>query len=192
MSNARVTVGGLFGVGPDGVSSDQLPDLATTEAYARLQEQLQDKAGTAWKMVQSNMGQHLGRLLDIDVVGVLVEGWNKTRELRKYRDEAAYPPDEVIVVALSKHKLESKHAPHLELVVADRPIGKLHFQIDLALAIDGAQLTIQGGRIKRIATGKTSGTGTIRCEGAIVGQKEQKLGSLPGHIDLGPGIPIPA
>ncbi len=122
---------------------------------------------------------------------MLVEGWNKTRELRKYRDEAAYPPDEVIVVALSKHKLESKHTPHLELVVADRPIGKLHFQIDLALAIDGAQLTIQGGRIKRIATGKTSGTGTIRCEGAIVGQKEQKLGALPGTIDLGNGIPIP-
>ena len=191
MSSTRVTVGGLFGMGPGGVSSDQLPDPATTEAYARLQEQLQDKAGTAWKMMQSNMGQHLGRLLDIDVVGVLVEGWNKTRELRKYRDEAAYPPDEVIVVALSKHKLESKHTPHLELVVADRPIGKLHFQIDLALAIDGAQLTIQGGRIKRIATGKTSGTGTIRCEGAIVGQKEQKLGALPGTIDLGNGIPIP-
>ena len=192
MSSTQVTVGGLFGAGPEGLPVNQLPDAALTHVYAQMQEQMQDKAGAAWKMVQGNMDQHLARLLDIDVVGVLVNGWNKSRELRKYRDPAAYPPDEVIVAALSKHKLESKHTPHLELVVADRPVGRLNFQIDLALLIDGAQLTIQGGRIMRIATGKTSGTGTIRCEGVIVGQKEQKLGSLPGRIDLGSGIPIPA
>ena len=192
MSSTRVTVGGLFGVGPEGLSSDQIPDAALTQVYAQMQEQMQDKAGAAWKMVQGNMDQHLARLLDIDVVRLLVDGWNKARELRKYRDESAYPPDEVIVVALSKHKLESQHKPHLELVVADRPVGRLHFQIDLALNIDGAQLTIQGGRIMRIATGKTSGTGTIRCEGVIVGQKEAKLGALPGKIDLGAGVPIPA
>jgi hypothetical protein len=192
MSSTQVTVGGLFGAGPEGLPVNQLPDAALTYVYAQMQEQMQEKAGAAWKMVQGNMDQHLARLLDIDVVGVLVNGWNKSRELRKYRDPAAYPPDEVIVAALSKHKLESQHKPHLELVVADRPVGRLHFQIDLALVIDGAQLTIQGGRIMRIATGKTSGTGTIRCEGVIVGQKEQKLGSLPGQIDLGSGIPIPA
>jgi hypothetical protein len=192
MSSTRVTVGGLFGVGPEGLSTDQIPDAALTQVYAQMQEQMQEKAGAAWKMAQGNLNQHLARLLDIDVIGLLVDGWNKSRELRKYRDEAAYPPDEVVVVALSKHKLESQHKPHLELVVADRPVGRVSFQIDLALAIDGAQLTIQGGRIKRIATGKTSGTGTIRCEGVIVGQKEQKLGTLPGTIDLGSGIPIPA
>ena len=192
MSSTRVTVGGLFGAGPDGLSSEQIPDAALTQVYAQMQEQMQDKAGAAWKMVQGNMDQHLARLLDIDVVRLLVDGWNKARELRKYRDESAYPPDEVIVVALSKHKLESQHEPHLELVVADRPVGRLHFQINLALNIDGAQLTIQGGRIMRIATGKTSGTGTIRCEGVIVGQKEAKLMALPGKIDLGAGVPIPA
>ena len=192
MSSTRVTVGGLFGIGPEGLSSDQIPDAALTQVYAQMQEQMKDKAGAAWKMVQANLNQHLGRLLDIDVVRLLVDGWNKSRELRKYRDEATYPPDEVIVVALSKHKLESQHKPHLELVVADRPVGRLNFQIDVAINIDGAQLTIQGGRIMRIATGKTSGTGTIRCEGVIVGQKEAKLGALPGSIDLGNGVPIPA
>ena len=192
MSSTRVTVGGLFGIGPEGLSSDQIPDAALTQVYAQMQEQMKDKAGAAWKMVQANLNQHLGRLLDIEVVRLLVDGWNKSRELRKYRDEATYPPDEVIVVALSKHKLESQHKPHLELVVADRPVGRLNFQIDVAINIDGAQLTIQGGRIMRIATGKTSGTGTIRCEGVIVGQKEAKLGALPGSIDLGNGVPIPA
>ena len=192
MSSARVTVGNLFGGGSGTLSSDQIPDAALTQVFAQMQEQMQDKAGAAWKMVQSNLDQHLGRLLDIDVVRLLVDGWNKARELRKYRDEAAYPPDEVIVVALSKHKLDSQHKPHLELVVADRPVGRLNFQIDLALNIEGAQLTIQGGRIMRIATGKTSGTGTIKCEGVVVGQKDVKLAALPGKIDLGAGLPIPA
>lgn len=192
MSSTRVTIGGLFGIGPEGLSSDQIPEAALTQVYTQMQEQMKDKAGAAWKMVQGSLDQHLARLLDIDVVRLLVDGWNKARELRKYRDEAAYPPDEAIVVALSKHKLNSQHTPHLELVVADRPVGRLHFQIDLVLNIEGAQATIQGGRIMKIATGKTSGIGTIRCEGVIVGQQEAKLRALPGTIDLGNGIPIPA
>ncbi len=192
MSSTRVTLAGLFGVGPEGIRSDQFPDLTDSAAYARLQEQMQGQAGVAWQMVRSNIGQHLGRLLDIDVVDLLVGGWNKARDLRKYRDETAYPPDEVIVVALSKHKLQSKHTPRLELVVADRPIGRLQFDVDVALAIDGAQLTIQGGRIMRIATGKTSASGTIKCEGVVIGQPEARLGALPGEIRLGQGVLIPA
>jgi hypothetical protein len=192
MSSTRVTLAGLFGVGEDGLRSDQLPDLTDSEAYARLQEQLQGKAGAAWKMARANIGTHMGRLLDIDVVDILVGAWNKARELRKYRDEAAYPPEEVIVVALAKHKLQSSHAPRLELVVAERPIGRLQFTIDVALTIEGAQLTIQGGRIKRIATGKTAASGTIKCEGVVIGQQEAKLGALPGEISLGQGVLIPA
>ena len=145
MSSTRVTVGGLFGAGPEGLSSDQLPDAALTQVYAQMQEQMQDKAGAAWTMVQGNSISTWPGCSTSTWSALLVDGWNKSRELRKYRDEAAYPPDEVIVAALSKHKLESKHTPHLELVVADRPVGRLHFQIDLALVIDGAQLTIQAG-----------------------------------------------
>ena len=52
MSSTRVTVGGLFGVGPEGLSTDQIPDAALTQVYAQVQEQMQEKAGVAWKMVQ--------------------------------------------------------------------------------------------------------------------------------------------
>jgi hypothetical protein len=192
MSSTRVTLAGLFGVGEEGLRSDQLPDLTDSESYARLQEQLEGKAGAAWDMARANIGTHMGRLLDIDVVDILVGAWNKARELRKYRDEAAYPPEEVIVVALAKHRLQSSHAPRLELVIAERPIGRLQFAIDVGLTIEGAQLTIQGGRIKRIATGKTAASGTIKCEGVVIGQPEAKLGALPGEIRLGQGVLIPA
>ena len=192
MNSTRVTVGGLFGIGPDGLSSDQLPDLTSTEAYSQLREQMQDKAGAAWKMMGDKLPEHTGKLLDIDLVKLLVDGWNKARDLRKYRDEVAYPPDETVVAVLTKHKHEVKLSPHLELVVAERPIGRLHFTIDLALTIEGAELTIQAGRIKSIATGRTSGIGTLKCEGVVVGQKDKKLAVLPGRIDLGSGIPIPA
>ena len=110
MSSTRVTVGGLFGIGPDGLSSDQLPDSrAAPRPTRRLQEQMQDKAGAAWKMVQGKLRSAPAQLLDIDVVELLVDGWNKARELRKYRDEAAYPPDEVVVVALSSTSSSRSH-----------------------------------------------------------------------------------
>jgi hypothetical protein len=192
MSSDRLTLAGLFGVDADGTSGERVPDLTTSEAFGRLEAELPGQAAAVWPLVRDNIGRHLATLLDIDVADVLVGGWNKSRELRKYRDEKAYPPDERVVVALAKHKLVSTHRPHLDLVVAERPIGSLHFEIELTLNIEGAQLTIQGGRIMRIATGACAGVGTIRCEGAVIGQKEKKLGALPGELNLGRGIAIPA
>ena len=92
---------------------------------------------------------------------------------------------------LTKHKVNSKHEPYVELFVNGQPCGRLRFQIEVGLTLEGAELTIKAGRIKRIRTGQTLGTGTIKCEGAVLGKAERKLLPLPGEIDLGQGIVIP-
>ena len=192
MSSAQITLKRMLGFDSVNLTPDRLPDLSSGEAYATLQAQLQSKAGPMWTAVRQRIPEQLDRLLDISGVDILVGAWNKARELRKYRDEAKYPPGDVVLVPLTKHKIESKHRPYLELVVNGQPIGKLQFEIDLALTLEGAELTIQGGRIKRIQTGNSLGSGSVKCEGAVLHSVERKLGALPGVIELGEGVLIPA
>jgi hypothetical protein len=192
MNRTSLTLRKLFGVDRLELSAESAGQLASRETYAELQEQLKDKAGSAWASIARRLPEQLETLLDIDAVEVMVGAWNKSRELRKYRNEAEYPPEQLVLVPLAKHKIESKHAPYVELFVNAQPCGRLNFEIDVSLTLEGAELAIQGGRIKRIRTGSTIGTGTIKCEGAVLGKGERKLLPLPGEIDLGQGVVIPA
>jgi hypothetical protein len=192
MSSTRITLNHLLGFDGVDLTPDRVPDLTSSEAYAALQTRLASRAGPMWNVVRQRIPEHLTKLLDIDGVGVLAGAWNKTRELRKYRDQTKYPPEDVIVVSLTKHTIESKHRPYLEIVAEEQPIGRLDFEIDLSLMLEGAELTVQAGRVKRIKPGKSTGTGTIKCEGAVLYSVDKKLLTLPGVIDLGEGVVIPA
>jgi hypothetical protein len=192
MSSARITLKHFFGLETLDITPDCVPDLDTSEVYAQVQSQLSATAGAVWRIVRTQIPERLGTLLDIDGVDILIGAWNKARELRKYRDVTKYPPDDVVVVPLAKHKIDSTHRPWLELSVDGRGIGRLHFDVDLALTLEGVELTIQAGRIRKIKTGRALGTGTLKCEGAVLHSIEKRLASLPGVIDLGEGILIPA
>jgi hypothetical protein len=192
MSSARISLKQFLGLDTIDLTPDRVPDLEASDVYARVQEQLAAKAGPVWRIVRSQLPEQLSKLLDIDGAGILIGAWNKARELRKYRDPARYGPDDVVVVPLAKHKIESKHQPYLQLAVDGQEIGRLRFSVDLALNLEGVELTIQGGRIRKIKTGKTLGAGTVKCEGAVLYNIDRRLVSLPGVIDLGEGILIPA
>jgi hypothetical protein len=192
MSSPRITLKHFFGLETVNLTPDDVPALDTSEAYARVKAQVSAKAGVVWRMVRSQVPDELGKLLDVDGTDVLIGAWNKARELRKYRDTAKYPPEDVVIVPLAKHKIESKHRPYLEVSVDGHGMGRLHFEADLALTLEGVELTIQGGRIRKIRTGRTVGTGTLKCEGAVLHSIEKRLASLPGTIDLGEGVLIPA
>jgi hypothetical protein len=191
MSSARITLKDFLGWNEADLSPDRLSELSASEVYAQVQEQLSAQAGPVWQIVRTQVPGCITKLLDIDGVGILVGVWNKARELRKYRDPAKYPPEDVVVVPLTKHKVESKHRPYLELSVDGKAIGRLQFDIDLALTLEGVELTIQGGRIKKIKTGKALGVATLKCGGVVLHSIDRKLTSLPGVVDLGEGYLIP-
>ena len=192
MSSARITLKDFLGWSEVDLAPDRLSGLSASDAYAQVQAQLSAQAGPVWQIVRTQVPGCITKLLDIDGVGILVEAWNKARELRRYRDPAKYPPEDVVVVPLTKHKVESKHHPYLELSVDGKALGRLPFEIDLALTLEGVELTIQGGRIKKIKTGRTLGVGTLKCGGAVLHSIDRRLASLPGVIDLGEGYLIPA
>jgi hypothetical protein len=190
--NGRLTLGDLLGFEGASLTVDGMPDLTGSDAYAKLQSTLGAKGGPMWAAVRERIPGQLSKLLDVDGVGLLVGAWNKAQELQEFRDEKQHPPNEVNVVSLAKHTVESKHRPSVELVANTQPIGRLEFEIGLSLILEGVELTIQAGRVKQIRPGRSTGTGKIECDGVELYKINKKLLTLPGTIDLGEGVLIPA
>lgn len=69
-------------------------------------------------------------------------------------------------------------------------LGKIPFQVDLALVLKGVVLKIQAGRIKTVRTGSCQARGSLKCENLLLLEKKTQVIELPGLIDLGEGVAI--
>ena len=175
---------------------------ASPEVKSKLEKndqtlQLREKISVAmgkngWSAAFEEMYRKTTDLLDISVVDVLVGAWNTYQALKKYLDREKYPPTQSILVPLAEHTVKSEHNPHIDILVNDEPVGKIAFQIALTFTVRGVILIVQDGKIKGIKTGEVKGKGSLKCEGALLLEQDFRPIPLPGSVDLGDGIPIPA
>ena len=143
-----------------------------------------------WRTVWKSILGHLDKLLDIEIVEVLMRPWKNFRELAKYTDTEKYPPDRTYLVHLLEHTITSTHQP--EIVVELEPLFRhnIMFDITVELFLKGFTLEIQAAKIKKIYTGECKGSGKVECMQVTLLSKELDNISLPGVIDLGEGVPI--
>lgn len=161
-------------------------------AGAKLKEAVGKLPGIEWGPVAKEIEAKIGDVLDVDVLGILLGGWKKYRQLQQYRDTAKYPPEETILLSLAEHSIASSHHPKIEILAGEVPVGTLEFTITLALKLEGIVLKVRGGKIREIAAGRCRGKGTLECAGVALLEKETERFELPGRISLGDGIEIPA
>ncbi len=131
-----------------------------------------------------------GELLNISLPEVAGAAWNKYQVLRKYADPKQYPPGETIVAPLVTHIITSIHKPYVEMLVGDKPVGRVDFEINLELTLEGVLLSIRGGKIVEMRIGSCQGKGRVSCEGVVIAKREKKPWLLPGAISLKEGIPV--
>jgi hypothetical protein len=151
------------------------------------------KSGLAVRLVEEEVRSGLEKLLqELDIVELAARGWLTLRDLQKYRDRQKYPPDFATVVSLADHTVRSAHHPQIDILLNGQPLTALTLDLDFSAVFEGFALTVQDARICRI------GVGRCRAE-ASLSYKKNKLWSgatpnvtLPGAIDLGKGVPIPA
>lgn len=156
-----------------------------------LKEALAEKASLLqFPWVIQQIRQKLPDLFDIKVVDVLVLAWKKYLLLAKYSDTKGYSPDDIILVPLAEHSLKYQQHPYLEVIVADRPAGRVTFDVTLSFKLKGFVVKVQNARIKAIQTGTCEGKGSIALEEAVLVEKAFSAIPLPGSIDLGDGITL--
>ncbi len=127
--------------------------------------------------------------LNVDMGKILIGGWRKYYEIKKYRD-MANPPSGYHEVTLPEHTLESKHSPTIQPVINGVELKKIKFDITLKLKFDGANLFIRDGKIMKAMPGTCTGSGTIKYKIIKLFEKKTAQFKLPGTITFDPGITI--
>lgn len=173
-------------------TEDARQAIERSDAGAKLKEAVGKLPGIAWGPVAKEIEAKIAEVLDVDIVGILLGGWKKYRQLQQYRDQTKYPPEETILLSLTEHSISSSHHPKIEILAEQVLLARLDFTITLALKLEGIVLKVRGGKIREICSGRCRGKGTLACAGVPLLEKETERFELPGRIDLGDGIEIPA
>lgn len=188
MDSSEITLHQFFALKEDALST-----IESSKGMEALKEKIQ-KESTAikWPVALNEITKKVGDLLNISVIDIMVKAWNKYRELLKYTDKEKYPPDVSVLVPLAEHTIKSEHKPYVEILINEKPVGRVDFNINISLTLKGIILKIRDGKIQEIQTGSCKGKGTIKCEDFIIMEKETESFPLPGSINLGEGVPIAA
>ena len=157
-------------------------------------EELRDEVGAKlrsikWPGAVNKIVEQAGVLFDNPVASQLADAYAKTGALEKYRDSEAYDPEEVIMVELAAHTVETRHEPKLEIVINNRPMGELALAIDLSLTFQGLILKVQDAKILEITPGACKGAGKVTFQEKVLVEKESGEIKLP-VVKLGEGVPI--
>lgn len=184
------TLGDFFGSN-GGLVLGARPDLDTQQTVENLRKSLEQKLkGLQWSLAREEICGQIQSLLQLDLGGILLRAWKTYSELLNYTDPHRYPPERSYLVALAEHEVKSNHKPALEILVNGEVLGKIPFQVDLALVLKGVVLKIQAGRIKTVRTGSCQARGSLKCENLLLLEKKTQVIELPGLIDLGEGVAI--
>ncbi len=191
MTSRRITLNDVIGFRPRRLSDLEWSEIERQERTRALGKKLGELASSIeWATVRSGVLERAEQLLDVPLLDVMRWAWNKSRDLKAYRDRTKYPPDRTFGALLAEHKITSVHKPYVELRVGDQLVGRVGFSVEIGIVLKGAKLEIQGGRIKKIHTGECRATGSFSCEGFVLAKREFARLDLPGTIDLGEGVEI--
>jgi len=172
-------------------ASDGRRAIEQSGAGQQLSKALDKVPASLRNKARQELDTKLGEALDVDLVQVLLGGWNKYRQLQQFRDRAKYPKDQICLLSLASHSMKSSHRITFEIVAGEVPLFRLDFDAIVALTLEGIVLKVRDARIREISNGRCRGKGTLQLKGTVIFEKESPYFDLPGRIDLGDGIEIP-
>lgn len=160
--------------------------------YARIMKRLAPLGG-AMNNVEAfrTLSASIANLLRLDLGVILVGGWKKMAELRRYTDREKYRPDETMIVELTRHTVTSTHKPILDIVADGLKIDAVPFDLELTITLDGALLEIRDGKILAVTPGSCKIGGELKCEGVEIFKRNSAPVTLNGRWTFEEPVQIP-
>lgn len=188
MNAETLTIGDLFADKARLLSRTQRSIVEAGRGASALKQRVQeDVPALPWPDVLHTALGRMDALLGIRLSDILAGIWKKCAALQEYADPTRHPSQEVNLVPLTEHHLQSEHHPYLQVMLGEQELGRIDFELVLELVLKGVVLRIQDGRILGAATGRCEGDARLACEGIEL-LKEQVGFELPGAIDFGEGL----
>ena len=129
--------------------------------------------------------------LDIALDEIVGQAWSTLKELQKLADPSQTPPDDINVVPIGKHRIESVLKPSVDVLVGkDTVVHSFEFDVSVNLNVEGANIEVQHGKIQAIRLTKLKLGGSINLNEQPILEKQIGEVSIPGEMRLRDPIQI--
>ena len=191
MAEATLTLRDLFKVDVEDLSAHAGPGVDVYQNAAEIREEIHKASRTIrWKWVRELLAKKSVELLDLNVVDVLLDTWKKYMRIMQCVDQSRENSSETFLCPLAEHTVTSEHHPYLEILLRDRPVGRIVFDLKFSLLLEGFALKIQDGAIWEIQVGSAKGEATLCLAETVLWKKELQPVHFPGRIQLREGTPL--
>ncbi len=184
-----MTLGEALTANQDGPFDLEDPSIA--EGIDKAKKEL-DKENK--KFSPGSLGGALNRAvltaLDIALDDVLGQAWSGWQEIREYADPELTPPDDINVVPVSNHTIESVHEPSVDVVVRGVKVHSFAFNVATRIDVQGVNLVVQRGMIQEIRLASLKIGGSIKLRDRTLLKKDVAKVDIPGVMRLENPIPI--
>jgi hypothetical protein len=162
---------------------DQDPEQALAQALH--EHGVLGSTGTALELVSEAGREAAGDqvavvangLLDLDLGDLVVAGWRKQGQLAAAAERTAANPGTSELVELATHRVSSVHHPYVELLINDRRVTTVNFELELQFEVKALVATVRDGHLVSLHSGDCDLSATLTAEGV-------RLASKRRHFDL--------
>jgi hypothetical protein len=191
MSEAILTLRELFSVDTKDFATRVEPGLDGYQAAQKTRQEIaHESRAIRWPWVRSAIAAESRDLLNLNVVDVLVNAWQKYMQIEQYADPKKHAPEETILVPLATHTVSSEHHPCVKILLQGREVGSIEFTLEFALTLESFVLVIKNGKVAEIRTGSGKGEASLSLRETELWKKELAPVHFPGNIPLASGIPL--
>jgi hypothetical protein len=193
MSGDEITLRDVFDLGPIEYSGDRIDPAKVMALGVEIAKKVGARATLAnLPGVAQGVLDCVAAALKIRLTEICVEAWNKRDDIRRLDSEAEARNSKPRIVTLAKHTVDWKYRPTVTLSTNGAPLATLEFTAAITLTFDAVTLTVQNGRLLRIATGTGTVGASLHCEKLELVSKKTVPHRLPGTIEFSDGLPLGA
>jgi hypothetical protein len=145
-------------------------------------------AGAGLQLVTGQLSAQLGALVNVDLGGILVDGWRRRAELAAAAEMTSRSPRATAEVPLVDHRILTSQQPSIDVVVNGTPVATLTFDLGIMIDVEGVSATVRHGRLVALRGGRcTAGLG-LGFAGHEIAARKTLLD--PTVVNLGHGIAL--
>lgn len=128
-------------------------------------------------------------LLNADLIGFLVSGWQKHREVIAAARRSVAAPGSIELVDLATHQITATQRPAVNLLVDNRQTATVELGLSVVFTVSALVAGIRGGRLVAVHSGRCDVTANLAVQDTQVISRQVAF-ELPGIIPLGRGIAL--
>jgi hypothetical protein len=165
------------------------PDLLPPGVNEDLDRALQNIPATLREAAVRETTGAAKELLNADLIGFLVSGWQKHREVIAAAKRSVAAPGSIELVDLATHQITAIQRPAVNLLVDNRQTATVELGLSVVLTISALVAGIRGGRLVAVHSGRCNVTATLTIQDTKVISRQVAF-ELPGIIPLGRGVAL--